>query len=229
MLYGAAYVERFAEEAKRIYGETIPGHHPDKRIIILKLPIGVVASITPWNLPNAMIARNMAPALAVGCAFVAKPAAETPLSALALAVLAEEAGLPKGLLSILPSTASSDMGREFCENPTVRKLTFTGPNQVGRILMRQAADQLMRPAMELGGNAPFIVFDDADLDAAVQGAMISKFRSNGQTCVCASNPAVGSGVAQLHQVIMQLLRSPAELAGKSPNQWAEEVLGKAAG
>jgi succinate-semialdehyde dehydrogenase / glutarate-semialdehyde dehydrogenase len=194
VLYGAAYIEWFAEEAKRIYGETIPGHQPDKRIIILKQPIGVVASITPWNFPNAMIARKMAPALAVGCAFVAKPAAETPLSALALAVLAEEAGLPKGLLSILPSTASSDMGLEFCENVSVRKLTFTGSTQVGRILMRQAADQVMRTSMELGGNAPFIVFDDADLDAAVEGAMISKFRNNGQTCVCANRIYVQAGV-----------------------------------
>jgi succinate-semialdehyde dehydrogenase / glutarate-semialdehyde dehydrogenase len=194
VLYGASYIEWFAEEAKRIYGETVPGHQPDKRIIVLKQPIGVVASITPWNFPNAMIARKMAPALAVGCAFVAKPAAETPLSALALAVLAEEADLPKGLLSILPSTASSDMGREFCENPTVRKLTFTGSTQVGRILMQQAADQVMRTSMELGGNAPFIVFDDADLDAAVEGAMISKFRNNGQTCVCANRIYVQAGV-----------------------------------
>lgn len=141
-----------------------------------------------------MIARKMAPALAVGCAFVAKPAAETPLSALALAVLAKEAGLPKGLLSILPSTASSDIGREFCENPSVRKLTFTGSTQVGRILMQQAADQVMRTSMELGGNAPFIVFEDADLDAAVEGAMISKFRNNGQTCVCANRIYVQAGV-----------------------------------
>ena len=194
VLYGASYIEWFAEEAKRIYGETIPGHQPDKRIIILKQAIGVVASITPWNFPNAMIARKMAPALAVGCAFVAKPAAETPLSALALAVLAEEAGLPKGLLSILPSTASSDMGREFCENAGVRKLTFTGSTEVGRILMQQAADQVMRTSMELGGNAPFIVFDDADLDAAIEGAIISKFRNNGQTCVCANRIYVQAGV-----------------------------------
>ncbi|NND91064.1 MAG: NAD-dependent succinate-semialdehyde dehydrogenase [Granulosicoccus sp.] len=194
VLYGASFVEWFAEEAKRIYGEIIPGHQPDKRILVQKQPVGVVASITPWNFPNAMIARKMAPALAVGCAFVAKPAGETPLSALALARLAEEAGLPTGLLSILPSRSSSEMGKEFCENEHVRKLTFTGSTEVGRILMRQAADQVMRTSMELGGNAPFIVFDDADIDAAVEGAMISKYRNNGQTCVCANRLYVQSAV-----------------------------------
>ncbi len=194
VLYGAAYVEWFAEEAKRIYGETVPGHLPDKRITVLKQPVGVVASITPWNFPNAMIARKIAPALAAGCAVVARPAAETPLSALALAVLADRAGLPKGLLSIITSKRSSDIGKEFCENPTVRKLTFTGSTEVGRILLKQAADQVMKCSMELGGNAPFIVFDDADLDAAVAGAMISKFRNNGQTCVCANRIYVQSGV-----------------------------------
>ena len=194
ILYGASFVEWFAEEARRIYGETIPGHETDKRIVVLKQPIGVVASITPWNFPNAMIARKMAPALAVGCAFVAKPAAQTPLSALALGVLANEAGLPAGLLSILPSSSSSAMGKEFCENPKVRKLTFTGSTEVGRILMKQAADQIMRTSMELGGNAPFIVFDDADIDAAVEGAMISKYRNNGQTCVCANRLYVQAGV-----------------------------------
>lgn len=194
ILYGASFVEWFAEEARRIYGETIPGHEADKRIVVLKQPIGVVASITPWNFPNAMMARKMAPALAVGCAFVAKPAAQTPLSALALGILANEAGLPAGLLSILPSRSSSEMGKEFCENPKVRKLTFTGSTEVGRILMKQAADQIMRTSMELGGNAPFIVFDDADIDAAVQGAMISKYRNNGQTCVCANRLYVQAGV-----------------------------------
>ena len=186
ILYGAAYVEWFAEEAKRVYGETIPGHLPDKRIMVIRQPVGVVGSITPWNFPNAMIARKVAPALAAGCAIVARPAAETPLSALALAVLAERAGLPKGLLSIITSKRSSDIGKEFCENPTMRKLTFTGSTEVGRILLKQGADQVMKCSMELGGNAPFIVFDDADLDAAVAGAMISKFRNNGQTCVCAN-------------------------------------------
>ena len=194
ILYGAAYVEWFAEEAKRIYGETVPGHLPDKRITVIKQPVGVVGSITPWNFPNAMIARKIAPALAAGCAVVARPAAETPLSALALAVLADRAGLPKGLLSIITSKRSSDIGKEFCENPVVRKLTFTGSTEVGRILLKQAADQVMKCSMELGGNAPFIVFDDADLDAAVAGAMISKFRNNGQTCVCANRIYVQAGV-----------------------------------
>jgi len=194
ILYGASFVEWFSEEAKRVYGETIPGHQPDKRIMVIKQPVGVVASITPWNFPNAMIARKVAPALAVGCTFIARPAAETPLSALAMAVLAERAGVPKGVLSVVTSTKSSDIGKEFCENPTVRKLTFTGSTEVGRILMRQAADQIMKTSMELGGNAPFIVFDDADLDKAVDGAMIAKYRNNGQTCVCANRIYVQDGV-----------------------------------
>ena len=184
VLYGASFVEWFAEEAKRIYGETIPGHQRDKRITVIKQPIGVAASITPWNFPNAMIARKVAPALAVGCGFVARPAAETPLSALAMALLAERAGVPAGLFSVVTSTKSS----------AIRKLTFTGSTEVGRILLRQAADQVMKCSMELGGNAPFIVFDDADLDAAVEGAMISKFRNNGQTCVCANRIYVQAGV-----------------------------------
>jgi succinate-semialdehyde dehydrogenase / glutarate-semialdehyde dehydrogenase len=192
--YGAAYVEFYGEEAKRIYGETIPGHAPDKRLMVLRQPIGVVTSITPWNFPNAMIARKVAPAIAAGNSIVARPAAETPLSALALAVLAERAGVPKGLMSIITSKRSSDIGREFCENPVVRKLTFTGSTEVGRILMRQASDRVMRTSMELGGNAPFIVFDDADLDAAVAGAMMSKYRNNGQTCVCANRIYVQAGV-----------------------------------
>ncbi|RJL00971.1 NAD-dependent succinate-semialdehyde dehydrogenase [Paracoccus aestuarii] len=192
--YGASFIEWFGEEAKRIYGETIPGHQADKRLTVIRQPIGVVGSITPWNFPNAMIARKAGPALAVGCGFVARPAAETPLSALAMAVLGERAGLPKGILSVITSSRSSDIGKEFCENPLVRKLTFTGSTEVGRILLRQAADQVMKCSMELGGNAPFIVFDDADLDAAVEGAMASKFRNNGQTCVCANRIYVQSGV-----------------------------------
>ena len=192
--YGAAFIEWFGEEAKRVYGETIPGHQRDKRITVIKQPIGVVASITPWNFPNAMIARKAGPALAVGCGFVARPAAETPLSALAMAVLGERAGLPKGILSVITSKRSSDIGKEFCENPMIRKLTFTGSTEVGRILLRQAADQVMKCSMELGGNAPFIVFDDADLDQAVIGAMASKFRNNGQTCVCANRIYVQAGV-----------------------------------
>lgn len=194
ILYGASFIEWFAEEAKRVYGDVIPGHQPDKRIIVLKQPVGVVASITPWNFPNAMIARKLGPALAVGCAFVAKPAGETPLSALAMAKLALDAGLPKGLLSVITSRSSSAIGQEFCSNDKVRKITFTGSTEVGRILMRQSADQIKKTSMELGGNAPFIVFDDADLDAAVEGAMISKYRNNGQTCVCANRIYVQSGV-----------------------------------
>ena len=194
ILYGASYVEWFGEEAKRVYGDTIPGHQQDKRIIILKQPVGVVASITPWNFPNAMLARKFAPAVAAGCAMVSKPAAETPLSALALAVLAERAGLPAGIFNIVLSTDSSSVGKEFTENDKVRKLTFTGSTNVGKILMRQGADQIMKLGLELGGNAPFIVFDDADLDAAVEGAMVSKYRNNGQTCVCANRFYVQSGV-----------------------------------
>ena len=194
VIYGASFIEWFAEEAKRIYGETIPGHQRDKRITVIKQPIGVAASITPWNFPNAMITRKAGPALAVGCGFVARPAAETPLSALAMGVLAERAGVPAGVFSVITSKKSSAIGKEFCENPAVRKLTFTGSTEVGRILLRQAADQVMKCSMELGGNAPFIVFDDADLDKAVEGAMISKFRNNGQTCVCANRIYVQAGV-----------------------------------
>jgi succinate-semialdehyde dehydrogenase/glutarate-semialdehyde dehydrogenase len=192
--YGASFIEWFAEEAKRVYGETIPGHQRDKRITVIKQPIGVVGSITPWNFPNAMIARKVGPALAAGCGFVARPAAETPLSALAMALLGERAGLPAGIFSVITSIRSSDIGKEFCENHAVRKLTFTGSTEVGRILLRQAADQVMKCSMELGGNAPFIVFDDADIDAAVAGAMVSKFRNNGQTCVCANRIYVQAGV-----------------------------------
>ncbi|MEC3861335.1 NAD-dependent succinate-semialdehyde dehydrogenase [Mesobacterium sp. TK19101] len=192
--YGASFVEFFGEEAKRIYGELIPGHQRDKRIQVMKQPIGVAASITPWNFPNAMITRKAGPALAAGCAFVARPAAETPLSATVLAVLAERAGIPAGVFNVVTSSRSSEIGKEFCENPKVRKLTFTGSTEVGRILLRQAADQVMKCSMELGGNAPFIVFDDADLDAAVEGAILCKLRNNGQTCVCANRIYVQAGV-----------------------------------
>ena len=192
--YGASFVEFFAEEAKRNYGETIPGHQADKRITVIKQPIGVAASITPWNFPNAMITRKAAPALAAGCAFVARPSELTPLSALALGVLAQRAGLPAGILQIVPSNDASASGKEFCENSNVRKLTFTGSTRVGRILLGQAAEQVKKCSMELGGNAPFIVFDDADLDEAVIGAMACKFRNNGQTCVCANRIYVQAGV-----------------------------------
>jgi succinate-semialdehyde dehydrogenase / glutarate-semialdehyde dehydrogenase len=194
ILYGASYVEWFGEEAKRVYGDVIGGHQPDKRIMVIRQPVGVVGSITPWNFPNAMLARKMAPALAVGCTMVSKPAAQTPLSAIALAVLAERAGVPAGCFSVITSKSGSSIGKEFCENEKVRKLTFTGSTEVGRILMRQGSDQIMKMGLELGGNAPFIVFDDADLDAAVEGAMISKYRNNGQTCVCANRLYVQAGV-----------------------------------
>ncbi len=194
IMYGASFLQWFGEEAKRIYGETVPGHQADKRLFVIKQPVGVVASITPWNFPNAMIARKVGPALAVGCTFVARPASETPLSALSMAVLAERAGVPKGVFSVVTSTRSREIGEEFCSNPIVRKITFTGSTEVGRILLKQAGEQVKKVSMELGGNAPFIVFDDADVDAAVEGAMISKYRNNGQTCVCANRIYVQSGV-----------------------------------
>ena len=194
ILYGASFIEWFAEEAKRVYGEIVPGHQPDKRIHVLRQPIGVAAAITPWNFPNAMITRKVGPALAAGCSIVVRPPSLTPLSALALGVLADRAGLPKGIFSVLPSTDSKGVGQEFCENDAVRKLTFTGSTEVGRILLKQAADRVMKCSMELGGNAPFIVFDDADVDAAVEGAIICKFRNNGQTCVCANRIYVQDGV-----------------------------------
>jgi succinate-semialdehyde dehydrogenase/glutarate-semialdehyde dehydrogenase len=192
--YGASYIEWFAEEAKRAYGDVIPGHQRDKRILVIKQPVGVVAAITPWNFPCAMVARKLAPALAAGCAIVLKPAEETPLSALALAVLAERAGLPKGLLSVLPTSTPHVFGEEICTNPAVRKLTFTGSTEVGSILMAQGAQKIMKLSLELGGNAPFIVFDDANLDAAVQGALAAKFRNNGQTCVCANRIYAQAGI-----------------------------------
>jgi succinate-semialdehyde dehydrogenase/glutarate-semialdehyde dehydrogenase len=194
ILYGASFIEWYAEEAKRIYGDTIPGHQADKRIVVLKQPIGVVAAITPWNFPNAMITRKAGPALAVGCAMVLKPAKQTPLSATALVVLAEQAGVPKGVLNVITSNDSRGIGNEMCGNDKVRKLTFTGSTEVGRVLMRQCADSIKKLGLELGGNAPFIVFDDADIDAAVEGAMMCKFRNAGQTCVCANRIYVQTGV-----------------------------------
>jgi succinate-semialdehyde dehydrogenase/glutarate-semialdehyde dehydrogenase len=191
--YGASFIEWFAEEGKRIYGETVPQHAMDKRILVLKQPIGVTAAITPWNFPNAMITRKVGPALAAGCAQVIKPALETPLSAFALAVLAEEAGLPKGLMSILTGK-SREIGGVMTGSPVVTKLSFTGSTEVGRVLMEQCAPTIKKLALELGGNAPFIVFNDADLDAAVEGALISKFRNSGQTCVCANRLFVQEGV-----------------------------------
>ena len=192
--YGASFLEWFAEEAKRVYGDTIPGHQPDKRIVVLKQPVGVVGPITPWNFPNAMIARNVAPALAAGCSFVVRPAELTPLSAIAMAVLAERAGVPAGVFNVVPNTLPAETGQEMCANTKVAKITFTGSTRVGQILMRQSADTIKKMSLELGGNAPFLVFDDADLDAAVEGAMIAKFRNNGQTCVCANRIYVQAGI-----------------------------------
>jgi len=194
ILYAASYVEWYAEEAKRIYGETIPAPSNDKRMIVIKQPVGVVGTITPWNFPAAMIARKIAPALAVGCTIVSKPAEQTPLTAIALAVLAEEAGIPPGVFNVIVGTDGPAIGRELCGNPKVRKISFTGSTEVGRILMRQCADQIKKVSLELGGNAPFIVFDDADLDAAVEGALASKYRNAGQTCVCANRIYVQSNV-----------------------------------
>ncbi len=191
--YGASFIEFFAEEAKRIYGETIPVPMANSRAIVVKQAIGVVAAITPWNFPNAMITRKAGPALAAGCTFVVKPAAETPLSALALAELAERAGIPAGVFSVITGKAS-EIGGEMTSNPIVKALTFTGSTEIGRMLMAQCAPTVKRVGLELGGNAPFIVFDDADLDAAVAGAIISKYRNNGQTCVCANRILVQEGV-----------------------------------
>jgi len=183
--YGASFIEWFAEEARRINGDIIPGHQPDKRIMVLKQPIGVVAAITPWNFPNAMITRKVGPALAAGCAMVLKPASQTPFSAIALAVLAERAGVPAGIFSVVTGSARV-IGGEMTANALVRKLTFTGSTEVGAELYRQCAPTIKKLGLELGGNAPFIVFDDADIDAAVEGVLIAKFRNNGQTCVCAN-------------------------------------------
>ncbi|MCY6379155.1 NAD-dependent succinate-semialdehyde dehydrogenase [Hoeflea prorocentri] len=194
IVYGASFLEWFAEEAKRVYGDTIPGHQGDKRIVVVKQPIGVVGAITPWNFPNAMITRKIAPALATGCTVVVKPAEQTPLSAIAFGVLAQRAGLPAGVLNLIVGEDGPAIGRELCDNDKVRKLTFTGSTEVGRILMRQCSDQIKKVGLELGGNAPFIVFDDADIDAAVDGAMISKYRNAGQTCVCANRIYVQSAV-----------------------------------
>jgi len=192
--YGANYIEWFAEEGKRIYGDVIAPPADDKRIVVIKQPIGVVASITPWNFPNAMITRKAAPALAAGCTFVGKPATETPLSALALAVLAEEAGIPAGVFNMVAGKSSREIGGEMTSSPIVRKLTFTGSTPVGKVLMEQCAGTVKKTSMELGGNAPFIVFEDADLDAAVQGALVSKYRNAGQTCVCSNRMLVQESI-----------------------------------
>lgn len=191
--YGASYLDWFSEEAKRVYGDVIPGHMTDKRVIVIKQPIGVTAAITPWNFPNAMITRKAGPALAAGCTMIIKPASATPYSALALVALAERAGIPAGVLSVITGSAG-DIGKELTSNPIIRKLSFTGSTEIGRDLMAECAKDIKKVSLELGGNAPFIVFDDADLDAAVEGAMVSKYRNSGQTCVCANRLYVQDGV-----------------------------------
>lgn len=196
VIYGASFIEWFGEEAKRVYGETIPAHGADKRLIVIKQPIGVVAAITPWNFPIAMITRKVGPALAAGCPVVVKPAEDTPLSALALCVLAQRAGLPDGLLNVITCSKSNAaaVGGALTLNPIVRKISFTGSTPVGKLLMKQASESVKKVSLELGGNAPFIVFDDADLDAAVAGVLASKYRNTGQTCVCANRILVQSSI-----------------------------------
>jgi len=206
--YGASYIEWFAEQAKRIDGDVIPAPGPDKRIVCIKQPVGVCAAITPWNFPNAMITRKAAPALAAGCTIVIKPASETPLSALALAELAERAGIPAGVLNVVVGS-SSEIGGELTSNPVVRKLSFTGSTPVGKLLEAQCAATMKKTSMELGGNAPFIVFDDANIDAAVQGALISKYRNSGQTCVCSNRLLVQASIAE--EFTARLAKATAEL------------------
>jgi succinate-semialdehyde dehydrogenase/glutarate-semialdehyde dehydrogenase len=207
--YGASFIEWFGEEAKRVNGDVIPGPGSDRRIVCIKQPVGVVAAITPWNFPNAMIARKAAPALAAGCSIVIKPASETPLSAFAMAVLAERAGVPAGVLNIVAGSSSA-IGGELTSNPVVRKLTFTGSTPVGKMLESQCADTLKKTSMELGGNAPFIVFDDADIDAAVEGAIASKYRNAGQTCVCSNRILVQHGIYD--DFVARLVAATRELA-----------------
>ncbi|MFT3757512.1 NADP-dependent succinate-semialdehyde dehydrogenase [Thauera sp.] len=212
--YGASFLEWFAEEGKRIYGDVIPAHGADKRIVVVKQPIGVVAAVTPWNFPIAMITRKAGPALAAGCTMVLKPAEDTPLSALALAELGARAGLPKGVLNIVTTARAAEVGGELTANPLVRKISFTGSTEVGKLLMRQSADTVKKVSLELGGNAPFIVFDDADLDAAVAGAMASKYRNAGQTCVCANRLIVQDGIyeafaTRLAEAVAKLKVGPA--------------------
>ncbi|MGY0712757.1 NADP-dependent succinate-semialdehyde dehydrogenase [Azospirillum argentinense] len=207
--YGASFIEWFAEEGKRVYGDVIPSFAGNKRIVVLKEPIGVVAAITPWNFPNAMITRKVGPALAAGCTIVVKPAEDTPLSALALVELAERAGVPAGVFNIVTGSDPVAIGGELTASPIVRKLSFTGSTEVGKILMRQSADTVKKVSLELGGNAPFIVFDDADLDEAVKGALASKYRNSGQTCVCANRLLVQAGVydafaAKLAEAVKQI-------------------------
>ncbi|HUG62989.1 MAG TPA: NAD-dependent succinate-semialdehyde dehydrogenase, partial [Methylomirabilota bacterium] len=220
IIYGASFIEWFAEEARRVYGDIIPANLPGRQIVALKQPIGVTAAITPWNFPNAMITRKVGPALAVGCTSIVKPAGETPLSALAIAQLGIEAGIPAGVFSVLPTARTREVGAVLTGHPTVRKVSFTGSTEVGRVIMRQSAETIKKLSLELGGNAPFIVFDDADLDAAVAGAMASKYRNTGQTCVCANRFYVQAGVydafaAKLTQAVQAMKVGPAFEPGVS--------------
>ena len=219
--YAAGFLEWFSEEAKRVYGDTIPPPQGDKRIIVIKQPVGVVACITPWNFPLAMITRKAGPAIAAGCTVVLKPASQTPFSALALAVLAERAGLPKGVLNIVTGSATA-IGGELTSNPIVRKLSFTGSTEIGKILMAQCASTVKKLSLELGGNAPFIVFDDADLDAAVEGAIQSKFRNTGQTCVCANRLLVQNGV---HDQFTARLTAAVEALNPAPGSEPDATQG----
>jgi len=219
--YGASFIEWFAEEGKRVYGDTIPSPWADKRVVVLKQPIGVCALITPWNFPNAMITRKAGPALASGCTVVIKPASQTPYSALAMAELGERAGIPKGVLNVLTG-GSKAIGSELCANPVVRKLSFTGSTATGSLLMKQCADTVKKLSLELGGNAPFIVFDDADLDAAVEGAMASKYRNAGQTCVCANRLYVQDGV---YEVFSRKLAEKVKALKVGPGTEAGVVIG----
>src|SRR5688572_18680572 len=219
VVYAGAFLEWFGEEAKRVYGDTIPGHQPDKRLIVIKQPIGVAACITPWNFPLAMITRKAGPAIAAGCTVVLKPASQTPFSALALAELGERAGLPKGVFNVITGSAA-EIGGELTSNPAVKKLSFTGSTEVGKHLMAQCASTVKKISLELGGNAPFIVFDDADLDAAVEGAIASKYRNTGQTCVCANRIFVQDSVydefsAKLAEAVKALKPAPGLEAGST--------------
>lgn len=224
--YAAGFLEWFGEEAKRVYGDTIPGHQADKRIIVIKQPIGVVACITPWNFPLAMITRKAGPALAAGCTVVLKPASQTPYSALALAELGERAGIPRGVFNVVTGSAT-EIGGELTANPTVRKLSFTGSTEIGKLLMAQCAATVKKMSLELGGNAPFIVFDDADLDAAVEGAMASKYRNTGQTCVCVNRILVQDSVydaftAKLSAAVKKLRPAPGLEAGATQGPLIDE-------
>ena len=220
--YGASYLEWYAEEAKRIYGDVIPHASGDVRTIVVKQPIGVCAAITPWNFPNAMLMRKVAAALAAGCTMVAKPAEDTPLSALAIAALAEQAGIPPGVLNILPTSQAVEVGQALTSSPIVRKLTFTGSTEVGRLLLEQCAPTIKKASLELGGNAPFIIFDDADIDAAMEGLIASKFRNAGQTCVCANRIFVHRSV---HPEVTQKLIDRVQRMKVGPGDTAEYDIG----